>query len=108
MHQLVSSLIGELKRVDVGVLHDETQANGLAGEYANVGSAFPSNRTVYAVANDFRTIFETIFGNRLAASILNFHADAAGGGCGEVDAEFVSREHQRSGDYFAACVRSLN
>jgi len=53
-----------MKRVEIGVIHDEPQPHRLVGQPAQLGAAFPGDNAFDFVADDFWAVVERIAGDR--------------------------------------------
>ena len=69
----------EFQSIKIGVFQDESQADCLARQAADIRSAFPLDRAVDLVAEDFCRVVERETRKRLAVGILNFDTDVASG-----------------------------
>ena len=95
----------KLKRIDVRVFQRKTQAKRLAGKLVQFAARFPRHHPVQVIAEDFVAIAECEAGNWLAAGVLQFDANAARRGSGEVEHQVVAREDQRLRNDLAAFQR---
>src|SRR5262245_20451891 len=99
--------LAELKRIQIGVAEDESQANGLAGESFRFSAVVPTDRAVERISEHRWAAVEFITWYRMTIGVLNLDADVAGRRAGEIERQLWARELQRSSDQFAAVQRSV-
>lgn len=84
----------ETDGVEFGVFHHEAQPDGLPRQLADIRSvnALPRDVPRNFVADDFVRVLEFETGDGLTSGVLDFNADAAHYGGGEVDFQCLSLE----------------
>ena len=78
------ALFLELIRIQVGILHHETDADRRAGQALQIGIGVPGNHLAHRIAKQLLRILEREAGQRCALRILQFHAQVARRGRGVI------------------------
>ena len=84
---MASKLRAEAEGVKIGVFHYETKADGLTFQPADIGAvnALPGDIPRNFIAHDFVRVCKFEAGDGLSADVLDFYADVAYNGGGEID-----------------------
>src|SRR5262249_14036755 len=90
------------QRVEVGVLHHHPEANGTAGQVAEVRFAFPQHAALDLVPVDLGTVREAEAADLGAVAAEHRYADAPCGRRAEIDLQPGPLEPERPGDELAA------
>ena len=100
----------ETDGVKIGVFHHEAQPDGLPRQLADIRavSAFPRNVPRNLIAGNFVRVPQFETGDGLTTDVLDFDANVADNGSGEIDFQCLSFEDQRFGYQFASPIRRLH
>src|SRR5881394_2208679 len=89
--------LAEAQRIQVRILHHETQPHGPPRQLTYITTAFPRHHPFAFVADLFLRVSQCKTGNWFSGRVLEFDAQAAGRPGAEVHHEFTARERERPG-----------
>src|SRR5262245_27207342 len=98
----------EPEGVEIGVLHDETEADRPAGERRYVRAALPAGRAFDLVANQLRGVRERVARERGSGCVLDLHPNAARRGGRIVQPQAAAREAEWSSRHLPSGVGGLD
>ena len=96
------------QRVQIGLVHDKTQANRLAGEICHIRFALPLDETGDGVALKGLAILERKAGNGFTVGVLNLDTNFAGSGSGIIQFRNFTGKLQRFGEKFSRLIVGMN
>ena len=85
-----------MKRVQVGIKHDDLQPDHAALKSADIATRFPTDCVRDRITDMADRVVESVAGKRISLLVLELDTETACSGCGEINDKAIAAKFQQT------------